>query len=63
MQGRLSAELAEKWAYERERHGSDGNAPRMDGTPEELRDVVRSKLEGVTILSTVASVTHSFPRR
>lgn len=38
----LAPELVTKWAYERGREGSDHNAPRMDGEPEELRDVVRS---------------------
>ena len=42
MEGTLSPELVEKWAYERGR-GGDYNAPRMDGEPEELRDVVRSQ--------------------
>ncbi|KAI1773773.1 putative fructosyl amino acid oxidasesarcosine oxidase [Hypoxylon cercidicola] len=43
MEGTLSPELAAKWAYAKEKSGKDENAPRMDGKPEELRDVVRSK--------------------
>ena len=43
VEGNLSPELTKKWAYERENTGSDQNAPRMDGSPEELRDVVRSQ--------------------
>ncbi|CZR58698.1 related to FAD-dependent oxidoreductase [Phialocephala subalpina] len=41
MEGRLEPELAEKWAWNLE--GRDGgNAPRMDGKPIELRDIVDS---------------------
>ncbi|KAL1979787.1 hypothetical protein VTN96DRAFT_5194 [Rasamsonia emersonii] len=40
MEGRLDSELAKKWAWGRD--GMDGgNAPRMDGKAQELRDVVR----------------------
>ncbi|KAI0891507.1 putative fructosyl amino acid oxidasesarcosine oxidase [Annulohypoxylon nitens] len=42
IEGVLSAELKEKWGYERGSTGRDENAPRMDGQPEELRDVVRN---------------------
>ncbi|KAL1961580.1 hypothetical protein VTN77DRAFT_1432 [Rasamsonia byssochlamydoides] len=42
MEGRLDAELARKWAWAKE--GLDGgNAPRIDGKVQELRDVVRSQ--------------------
>jgi sarcosine oxidase/L-pipecolate oxidase len=44
MEGKLSQELAQKWAYAKGMAGSDHNAPRMDGKPEELRDVVRSRM-------------------
>ncbi|RSM06616.1 hypothetical protein CDV31_009045 [Fusarium ambrosium] len=44
MQGTLSRELVEKWAFNKFAGGKDENAPRMDGAPEELRDVVRSNL-------------------
>ncbi|OAA55882.1 FAD dependent oxidoreductase [Niveomyces insectorum RCEF 264] len=44
MEGTLSAELVEKWAFEKSSSGKDQNAPRMDGDPEELREVVRSHL-------------------
>jgi sarcosine oxidase/L-pipecolate oxidase len=44
IEGVLSPELVKKWSYERGTDGGDDNAPRMDGKPEELRDVVRSRL-------------------
>ncbi|KND88400.1 L-pipecolate oxidase [Tolypocladium ophioglossoides CBS 100239] len=44
LQGILSKELAGKWAFDRFSGGKDENAPRMDGAPEELRDVVRNHL-------------------
>jgi sarcosine oxidase / L-pipecolate oxidase len=44
IEGVLSPELVEKWSYERGTDGGDDNAPRMDGKPEELRDVVRNCL-------------------
>ncbi|RFU33997.1 hypothetical protein B7463_g2336, partial [Scytalidium lignicola] len=44
MEGTLSPELAKKWAYDKGREGGDYNAPRMDGDPEELCNVVRSRL-------------------
>ncbi len=45
IEGILSPELVEKWAFEKTPTGDDdSNSPRMDGEPEELRDVVRSHL-------------------
>lgn len=44
MQGRLARELVDKWAFEKFSGGKDESAPRMDGAPEELREVVRSHL-------------------
>lgn len=44
MQGTLSQELVEKWAFDKFSGGKDEAAPRMDGRPEELRDVVRTRL-------------------
>lgn len=44
IEGVLLPELAKKWSYWRGTDGGDDNAPRMDGEPEELRDVVRSSL-------------------
>lgn len=44
IEGTLPTELLEKWAYQKGREGGDGNAPRMEGDPEELSDVVRSRL-------------------
>ena len=42
MTGTLSEELVTKWSFARSSRGKDENSPRMDGDPEELRDVVRS---------------------
>ncbi|UPK93608.1 hypothetical protein LCI18_004543 [Fusarium solani-melongenae] len=44
MEGRLSQELVDKWAFEKFSGGKDENAPRMDGTPVEIREVVRSHM-------------------
>lgn len=44
IEGVLSPELVEKWSYDKGTKGGDDNAPRMDGKPEELRDVVRAHL-------------------
>ena len=41
MQGTLDPELVKKWAYEKGNQGEDRNAPRMDGPPKELRQVIR----------------------
>ncbi|KAF2008546.1 putative fructosyl amino acid oxidasesarcosine oxidase [Aaosphaeria arxii CBS 175.79] len=40
--GNLSKELEDKWAFDKSGQSSDQAAPRMDGAPEELRDVVRT---------------------
>ncbi|OKL61794.1 hypothetical protein UA08_02320 [Talaromyces atroroseus] len=48
IEGKLDAELVRKWAWGR--HGSDGgNAPRMSGNAQELRDVVRSQTGDVIL--------------
>ncbi|KAF5005221.1 hypothetical protein FDECE_8342 [Fusarium decemcellulare] len=42
--GTLEEELVEKWAFHKFTGSKDDAAPRMDGDPEELRDVIRSGL-------------------
>lgn len=44
VEGKLDPELAEKWSFNRLSDGKDGNAPRMDGSPQELKQVVRHRL-------------------
>ena len=44
MEGSLSQELVDKWAFHKESKGKDESSPRMDGDPEELSDVVRHHL-------------------
>lgn len=44
IEGTLLEELVDKWAFHKYSGGKDQNAPRMDGEPEELRDVVRTHL-------------------
>ena len=44
VEGKLERELAEKWAFDRHSNGKDDNAPRMDGSSQELGDVVRHRL-------------------
>lgn len=44
IEGKLSKELQDKWKYEKMSDGKDHNAPRMDGQPEELSDVVRHRV-------------------
>jgi sarcosine oxidase/L-pipecolate oxidase len=41
MEGILSVELAEKWAWVRE--GDGGNHLKMEGPPKELHEVIRSR--------------------
>jgi hypothetical protein len=43
VEGKLSSELVEKWAFVKKPQ-NQGNAPRMAGEPQELKDVVRSRL-------------------
>ncbi|KAJ3544868.1 hypothetical protein NM208_g2815 [Fusarium decemcellulare] len=42
--GTLEQELVDKWAFHKFTGGKDDAAPRMDGDPEELREVIRSGL-------------------
>jgi sarcosine oxidase / L-pipecolate oxidase len=44
IEGKLEPELAEKWSFDRMSNGQDRNAPRMDGKPQELNEVVRHRL-------------------
>lgn len=43
IEGKLEKELVDKWAYTK-RPQNKGNAPRMAGEPQEILDVVRSRL-------------------
>lgn len=40
----LPQDLVEKWAFAKGSSTKDENSPRMDGEPQELRDVVRHRL-------------------
>ncbi|KAF4468601.1 FAD dependent oxidoreductase [Fusarium albosuccineum] len=40
--GTMEQELVDKWAFHKFTGGKDDAAPRMDGDPEELREVIRS---------------------
>lgn len=44
IEGTLEQELVEKWAFDRAADGKDDCSPRMDGEPQELREVVRDHL-------------------
>ncbi|KAJ9633021.1 hypothetical protein, variant [Exophiala oligosperma] len=44
VEGKLSQELADKWAFHRVSDGKDSSSPRMDGEPQELAGVVRHRL-------------------
>lgn len=44
VEGKLSQELADKWAFHKVSDGKDQSSPRMDGEPQELSGVVRYRL-------------------
>lgn len=44
IEGVLDPELCEKWKFDVTSKGKDSNAPRMDGEPKELSQVVRQRL-------------------
>ncbi|KAK4935218.1 hypothetical protein LTR10_023680 [Elasticomyces elasticus] len=44
MEGSLSPELVDKWAFHKDSTAKDESSPRMDGDPEELKDIVRHRL-------------------